>query len=89
MVEFMISHMAKNFKLDLYRSIDTRLLKECVNLVCGVCRKCLGVVHRMLCYQKRCKIRLNYNWKELWVGESPHLLPTSVCQLTLNSNVQK
>ena len=28
----------------------------------------------MLCYQKRCKIRLNYNWKELWVGESHRVL---------------
>jgi hypothetical protein len=28
--------------------------------------KCLGIIHRLLCYQKRHKIRLDYNWKELW-----------------------
>ena len=43
----MLSHLSKNFKLELYS-------------------KSIGITHRVLCYQKRCKIRLAYNWKELW-----------------------
>ncbi|RWS04980.1 hypothetical protein B4U79_01113 [Dinothrombium tinctorium] len=27
---------------------------------------CLGVIRRLLCYQKRCKIRFNYAWRDLW-----------------------
>ncbi|KAF7491037.1 hypothetical protein SSS_01812 [Sarcoptes scabiei] len=27
---------------------------------------CLGIIHRLLCFQKRSQIRIQYDWKELW-----------------------
>lgn len=30
--------------------------------------RCLGIIHRLMCYEKKCQIRLSYNWRELWTA---------------------
>ena len=36
------------------------------NLLLDLYLLCIGVIHRLLCYQKKCNIRVDYTWKELW-----------------------
>ncbi|XP_075895027.1 armadillo-like helical domain-containing protein 3 isoform X1 [Nelusetta ayraudi] len=47
MVEFVVTHMMKDFPMDLYL-------------------RCVQIIHKLLCYQKKCRIRLHYTWRELW-----------------------
>lgn len=48
------------------------LLQLCV-CVCFLCRRCVQIIHKLLCYQKKCRIRLHYTWRELWSGKNTKL----------------
>eukprot|EP00035_Acanthoeca_spectabilis_P001335 m.79355 g.79355 ORF g.79355 m.79355 type:complete len:703 (+) comp10796_c0_seq1:77-2185(+) len=38
------------------------------NLQADLYSTCLGVIHRLLCYQKKHQIRLRFEWKSLWTA---------------------
>uniref|UniRef100_A0A8C2ZS16 Armadillo like helical domain containing 3 n=1 Tax=Cyclopterus lumpus TaxID=8103 RepID=A0A8C2ZS16_CYCLU len=43
---------------------STNLLRH--HSLCFLCRRCVQIIHKLLCYQKKCRIRLHYTWRELW-----------------------
>ncbi|XP_059425857.1 armadillo-like helical domain-containing protein 3 isoform X2 [Carassius carassius] len=47
MVEFIVTHMMKEFPMDLYV-------------------RCVQIIHKLICYQKKCRVRMHYTWRELW-----------------------
>ncbi|RXN16389.1 UPF0668 C10orf76-like protein [Labeo rohita] len=47
MVEFIVTHMMKEFPMDLYV-------------------RCVQIIHKLICYQKKCRIRMHYTWRDLW-----------------------
>ncbi|XP_046851269.1 armadillo-like helical domain-containing protein 3 [Xenia sp. Carnegie-2017] len=38
------------------------------NLQTDLYSKAFGIIHRILCYQKRCRVRLSYSWNCLWTA---------------------
>ncbi|XP_032806237.1 armadillo-like helical domain-containing protein 3 [Petromyzon marinus] len=49
MVEFIVTHMMKEFPMDLYT-------------------RCVSISHKLICYQKKCRVRLHYTWQEFWAA---------------------
>ncbi|XP_065828151.1 armadillo-like helical domain-containing protein 3 [Oscarella lobularis] len=46
--------------------VETLVSHLAKNLSCDLYARCLGIIHRLLCYQKRCRVRLPYHWQGLW-----------------------
>uniref|UniRef100_A0A671S946 UPF0668 protein C10orf76 homolog n=1 Tax=Sinocyclocheilus anshuiensis TaxID=1608454 RepID=A0A671S946_9TELE len=49
MVEFIVTHMMKEFPMDLYV-------------------RCVQIIHKLICYQKKCRVRVHYTWRDFWSG---------------------
>lgn len=46
---------------------------------------CIGIIHRLIVYQKRCRVRLNFEWKNLW-SSLISLLKFLVYQVRMRGN---
>lgn len=53
--------------------LDVELWEDALPLIlCPLfSRRCIQIVHKLLCYQKKCRVRLHYTWRELWSGTWP------------------
>lgn len=99
MVEFIVTHMMKDFPMDLYLWGHTHIThillqnlthkttpsQQCVYFLC---RRCVQIIHKLLCYQKKCRIRLHYTWRELWSGKDALLsLSTSFTEQGTHASI--
>uniref|UniRef100_A0A6Q2YLP7 Armadillo-like helical domain-containing protein n=1 Tax=Esox lucius TaxID=8010 RepID=A0A6Q2YLP7_ESOLU len=55
-----------NFRVNLHRMVSAWLPCVCVCVCVCPTRRCVQVIHKLICYQKKCRIRLHYTWRELW-----------------------
>lgn len=57
------------------------------NLHIDLYSKAFGIIHRTLCYQKRCRVRLAYSWGNLWTALMNFLKFILANETTLMSKV--
>jgi hypothetical protein len=74
LLEFMKTNMKKKLEVDMYRYVflfSLLLISFSCYLLCYLVfvlfsSKCFGIIHRLLSYETRQSVRLDYKWSNLW-----------------------
>uniref|UniRef100_A0A673GSX0 UPF0668 protein C10orf76 homolog n=1 Tax=Sinocyclocheilus rhinocerous TaxID=307959 RepID=A0A673GSX0_9TELE len=37
-----------------------------VSILFICCRRCVQIIHKLICYQKKCRVRVHYTWRDFW-----------------------